>query len=569
MKRILLLLIAGALAALAIWYGVRISEKTSHAVVSALLPRETIFVAHVPDFTQTRDQWHHSDIYQIYREPTVQDFLRKPLARLPKTAATAQTLQEIEQLDPKDAFVALISIDNNNPRFAGGFRFRGSQDAAEAIVGKWRAKLLEKNPAAKREKVAYQQHQIETIAAAAFTLATAYDGHWFFASNDVTELKALLDRTDRHSKDPQGTLDGGESYRAAAAHMPSSYAAFFYLQPKAFADKLASLRAAIGQRITPDQRTMVEKVRGICGTTRFENGKIRDVIFVGMPKLEQDTTLDRSSLTLATKDTFFYLAMLLNLGQKIDTIHQTAGIGGRVQQLFQTLSANGITADDWKAAFGLELGSFADWPANARWPSLLLALPVKDTTKASQIVEALTKVDEDATWTRMEKNGVHYFSMQSPASFVPITPSFALSNRILVAGLDRVSVEEVMKRAGISAADLSNSQVYSAAAGSVPVPTNFFAYVDTALLYSRLDATLRPMLLMSAAFMPKMNDYVDVSKLPAPEAITKHLSPIVSSQRYERDGYMAESVGPVTLNQAAIGLGLPAAFWAIGWQRGR
>jgi hypothetical protein len=383
------------------------------------------------------------------------------------------------------------------------------------------------------------------------------------------ELKALLDRTDRHSKDRQGTLDGGESYRAAAAHMPSSYAAFFYLQPKAFADKLASLRAAIGQQVTPDQRTMVEKVRAICGTTRFENGKIRDVIFVGMPKLEQDATLDRSSLTLATKDTFFYLAMLLNVGQKIDTINQTAGIGGRVQQLFQTLSANGITADDWKAAFGLELGSFADWPANARWPSLLLSLPVKDATKASQIVEALTKVDEDATWTRMEKNGVRYFSMQSPASFIPITPSFALSNRILVAGLDRVSVEAVMKHVGVSAADLSNSQVYSATARSVPVPTNFFAYVDTALLYSRLDATLRPMLLMSAAFMPTMNDYVDVSKLPAPEVITKHLSPIVSSQRYERDGYMAESVGPVTLNQAAIGLGLPAAFWAVGRQRGR
>ncbi|PYL15310.1 MAG: hypothetical protein DMF46_06515, partial [Verrucomicrobia bacterium] len=185
MKRIFLLLIAGALAALAIWYGVRISEKTSHAAVSALLPSKAIFVAHVPDFNQTRDQWHHSDIYQIYREPTVQDFLRKPLSRLPKRDATAQTLQEIEQLDPKDAFVALTSIDNNNPRFAGGFRFRGSQDAVEAIVGKWRAKLLEKNPTAKREKLAYQQHQIETIAAAAFTLATAYDGHWFFASSDV------------------------------------------------------------------------------------------------------------------------------------------------------------------------------------------------------------------------------------------------------------------------------------------------------------------------------------------------------------------------------------------------
>jgi len=569
MKRIFLLLIAGALAALAIWYGVRISEKTSHAAVSALLPSETIFVAHVPDFNQTRDQWHHSDIYQIYREPMVQDFLRKPLSRLPKRDATAQTLQEIEQLDPKDAFVALTSIDNNNPRFAGGFRFRGSQDAAEAIVSKWRAKLLEKNPMAKREKLAYQQHQIETIVAAAFTLATAYDGHWFFASSDVTELKALLDRADRRSKDRQGTLDGGESYRAAAAHMPSSYAAFFYLQPKIFADKLASLRAAIGQPVTPDQHTMVEKVRAICGTARFENGKIHDVIFVGMPKLEQDATLNRSSLTLATKDTFFYLAMLLNLGQKIDTINQTAGIGGRVQQLFQTLSANGITADDWKAAFGLELGSFADWPANARWPWLILALPVKDAAKANQIVEAFTKADEDATWTRTEKDGVRYLSMQSPASFIAITPAIALSNRMLVAGLDPVSVEEAMKRDGSSAADLSNSQVYKAAVRSVPAPTNFFAYVDTALLYSRLDATLRPMLLMGAAFMPTMNNYIDVSKLPSPEVITKHLSPIVSSQRYERDGYMAESVGPVTLNQAAIGLGFPAAFWAIGRQRGR
>jgi hypothetical protein len=130
-------------------------------------------------------------------------------------------------------------------------------------------------------------------------------------------------------------------------------------------------------------------------------------------------------------------------------------------------------------------------------------------------------------------------------------------------------VETAMKRDGSSTADLSSSQVYKAAARSVPAPTNFFAYVDAALLYSRLDATLRPMLLMGAALMPAMNDYVNVNKLPAPEVITKHLSPIVSSQRYERDGYMAESVGPVTLNQAAIGLGLPAAFWAMGRQQGR
>jgi hypothetical protein len=68
------------------------------------------------------------------------------------------------------------------------------------------------------------------------------------------------------------------------------------------------------------------------------------------------------------------------------------------------------------------------------------------------------------------------------------------------------------------------------------------------------------MLLMSAAFMPAISDYVDVGKLPPPEIVTKHLSPIVSSQRYEGGGYVTESTGPVTLD---LGLGLPAVVWAL------
>ena len=61
---------------------------------------------------------------------------------------------------------------------------------------------------------------------------------------------------------------------------------------------------------------------------------------------------------------------------------------------------------------------------------------------------------------------------------------------------------------------------------------------------------------MAAAFMPAIARSVDLGKLPSPEVITKHLSPIVSSQRYDRDGYVAESLGPITLDQAAIGLAI-------------
>ena len=554
MRGLIFLLIALA-AVFAGWYYWNLSQQISSAPVSALLPRETIFLAHMPDFNRTRDEWYRSDIYQLYHEPAVQDFLRKPLGNLPTTNAFgAQTLLEIEQLDPKQAFLALTSMDNNNPRFVGGFRFRGSQEEAERIISRWRSGFLGQTLAAKREKLQYQRHEIELVTAAPFTLATTYDRPWFFAATDLTELKALLDRADYRAKNSEATLDKDEAYREALSHRPSNYAVFFYLQPKIFSERLAALRAAVRSTPTPGETTMLEKMRCIAGSIRFDNGKIHDVLFLGMPKLQNEGTVTRSSVSLGTKETFFYLSMLFNLGEKIDTLNQAAAFAGT--KVFQALVDSGITADDWKAAFGLELASLADWPSSAHWPSLLLTLPVTDAAKAGKITDALIRADEDAIWTQTEKDGVRYFSKQSAASLVAITPTIAVSNRILVAGLNPVSVEEAMKRSGTGSAGLSDSSTYKAAERLLPAPTNFFAYVDTALLYSRLDASLRPMLLMAAAFMPAVAGSIDATKLPSPEVITKHLSPIVTSQRYDHDGYVAESIGPITLDQSAIAVAI-------------
>jgi hypothetical protein len=554
MRRTVLLVIAGAVAVFAIWYVRRISQETSSASVTALLPRETIFLAHVPDFNRTHDEFDHSDVCLLYREPAVQEFLHNPLTKLPKKAAASQTLREIERLDPKNAFFALTSMANDSPKVVMGFRFREDPNSAEKIITGWCSEALG-NPS-NRETIEYQRRKIHISTFGLFSLASVYDRNWFFASNNLAEIKALLDRADGRVKNAKNTLDADESYRAAGAHMPSSYAASFYLQPKTISERLAALRATIQSSGATDERVLLEQVRSISGAMYFESGKIHDLLFVGMPKLEQDATLSRSSLALGTKETFFYLSMLLNVGQKIDALNQAAGTGGAVQKFFQTFSDSGITADDWKASFGVELGSLADWPSNAPLPSLILTLPVIDMVKASKIVEAVTHADKNAIWTQTEKDSVRYFSMPSPADLVAITPTIALSNRIVVAGFNPVSIEQAIKRDGSGSSELSNSQTYQTAAKLVPSPTNFFAYIDAALFYSRLDASLRPMLLMASAFMPGMTDSVDLTRLPAVEVITKHLSPIVSSQRYDGDGYVAESVGPITLDQSAIGLAI-------------
>jgi hypothetical protein len=555
MKRLGLLIALAAIAAGGVVYTVRHAQDTSQAAVTALLPRGTVAFIHLPDFNRTRDDWHQTDIYKLSQEPAVRDFLNRPLSKLPQRDTATQTIGQVEKLSVKDAFVAVTSIENNEPHLVGGFRFRGSESDAEVVIARWRSQIV--RDSSQRETVDYEQHKIDIVGATPNQIASVYDGQWFFASNDLAELKTVLDRLDGREKDRQTLLESEENFRGAMAHMPATYALLFYVQPKAVSEKLASLRNALGAAGNPNE--VVDQIRSVCGVTRFEDGKMRDVLFVGMPQAQPDRKLTRSSLDLGTADTFFYLATLIN-ADSVGRLSQSGVPSGTwLQKVFDAAARGGVTADDWKAAFDLELASLADWPQTSHWPSIIATLPVKDFGRASKVVEVVTHaIDEDAAWTKSEKNGVVYFYMQTPAALLAITPTIALSNRRLVVGLDAVSVESAITRSGKSS--LTDSPTYKSAVRSIPTPTGAFVYVDAALLYSRLDAALRPMLLMSAAFMPAISDYVDVGKLPPPEVVAKHLSPIVSSQRYEGDGYVTESVGPVTLSEAAVAVAIPAIF---------
>jgi hypothetical protein len=183
-------------------------------------------------------------------------------------------------------------------------------------------------------------------------------------------------------------------------------------------------------------------------------------------------------------------------------------------------------------------------------------LPIKDPAKANKILSVITTANEDsAAWTHQEKDGVQYFSTRSGGQLFSLSPTIGLSDRMLVASADAGSVEAAMKRSANGNSELAASKNFLIAERAVPTAKQAFTYIDPALIYTRIDATLRPMLFMSAAFLPGIAETVDLNKLPAPEIITKHLSPIVMSQSYDGDGYIAESVGPVTVYQTIVGVG--------------
>jgi hypothetical protein len=564
MRRLGLLILLAAVAAGGVVYTVRQAKNTSPGAVTAILPRTTIALAYLPDFNRTRNEWHRTDIYQLYQEAAVQDFLKKPLSKVPQRDTAADIAGRLQKLDPEDAFLAVTSMENNEPHLVGGFRFHGSQSAAEEIIAQWRPKIV-RDPSV-RESVEYQQHTIEIVGAAPNQMATVYDRQWFFVSNDLSELKAILDRVDARNKDEASTLEKNDEFRKAMAHMPSSYALMVYLQPQGLSQEFASMRNTTGA--SSDQIDAFRQIRSLCAVTRFDNGKMRDVLFIGTSTAKSNEALNRKSLTLGTSETFLYVAMLLN-PDRLATINQgTWFLGSWPQKIFDAANRAGITADDWKAAFEPESGTLADWPQNARWPSIIATLYVRDPARANKLVNGLLNaMDENGNWTKREKAGVAYFSLQTPAALLAITPTLGLSNRALLVGLDAASVESAVDRTAQPSLGLSSSATFKTASRSVPAPTDAFVYLDTGLLYSHLDSALRPMLLMSAAFMPAISDYVDVGRIPPPEVVIKHLSPIVCSQRFDGDGYVTESIGPVTLSEAAIGVGLPAILWGETRQR--
>lgn len=557
MKKLLAVLVFAFLAAAAVWVVMRIQLAKRAALVPELLPQKTLLLVEVPDFQRTLTRWHESDLYQIWREPSVQAWLQKPLARLPKGGGGGKTLTDFLQLGPTRGFLALTSLESNEPKLIGGFHFDQSPEETRRFVEQRETDFLARTANAKRETIVYEQHKIETVSVSHFVFARAYDNQWFFASNDVATLKALLDRADHRREKADASLGESEAFAAAAKHLPAEYAGMIFLDPRPFVEKLMPLIAMTGQSLPMDQLQRLKQVRSVAAAVGFDHGKMRETDFVAMPHAGAEEKLKRHLLGTAGANTFLYSASRVHWSDNLlaPSAPTAVGLPALVRQFTAAMTTRGISLDELRTAFGEELEIVGDWPADAHWPTLVATLPVNDSARGRKIVEALTSVEiAGAAWTRSDENGVAVYSAQPFGGFHPVRPSIAVSDTRIIVGLDAAAVGAALSRVAQPTGELDKSAIFRDAAALVPPADSAFNYVDTSLFYQRADAAIRPLLLMGAALYPGLAQTVDFSKWPAPEEIAKHLSPIVMSQRYDNDGYVTESVGPVTFREATIGL---------------
>jgi hypothetical protein len=549
MKRLLLVILLGAIAALTAYYIVRQHPAAVPSAIANLLPADTALFIHMPDAEENRDAWHRTDLYQLYREPAVQDLLQKPKSRLPEKGTLKEAWHDSASLRMRNGFLATNNFDSL--RLIGGFEFRCQEKEAESVIERWKSRLLAKAPGTERSSTDYEKHHIDILTSGQFTFASTIAGHQFLAAATVEDLKALLDRVDGRTKTP--ALDSDANFRTAMKQMPADYAWMFYLQPKPLAQKLATLRAQGGRALRSDQQTTIERIQSFSHAMVFDGGKIRDIGFAAMPRLAE-TKLERTTLTLAPADTLLYCAFIVNMQEQFEWALEPAGAGSMaapLQPISNALSSAGVTKEDWKAAFGDEISVLAAWPANAKLPNAVLTVAVRDSARARTIAGAIAS---SSGWQKSSRNNAEYYSAPTSGVLAAVNPTLAVSERLLVVGLDAASVDRVVTQAA-PGNGLNGSENFRAASKLVPEPQQMFAYIDLAALYSRLDATLRPILQMSAAFVPGLSERFDPNKLPPTDVVTKHLRPVVASQSYIDGGYRSESAGTITMGQAGIAAG--------------
>ncbi len=556
------------------------------AASAGYLPAETLLLLSVPDPQQTAADWKTTDLYKIWSEPSVQAFLAKPLAKIPPNKDVDDTLAQIERVNPHHLFVALTALDekNNKPHGLAGFQFRGTNAEVEQLLGKPKEALRGKNPAGKADLVKYQDHSLETFTDPdGDTIASVYVNDWYFVSNDLALLEATLDRVDHRAPAGAPTLESDPDFKTVLAKMPAHPATLIFAKPRIFFDRIFALAATSGQTVSEEQLAEIRKIKAVGATTSIDNGKLRDTIYSLAPGYKLSSgTLQMSALPLTSANTLLFYAGMLQIPEHLD-IPKTPGGGPNAMgyallgQYAKQMQERGLTVENFNTAFGHELSFQLDWPAASNQPTLVLSLDVRDPAASAKFLDSLIKLapwptvakgakPDDATalsWQLSDADGFSYRSLSIPnVNFA--SPTLTLTDKHLIVGLSMSGVHDAVAHEKTGGANFTAGEAYKTAAATVGKPNFVTTYLDTKPLFERTYAALKPLALFGAAFAgPQVNDYVDLGKLPDGDAIAKHLTPIVLSEKADDQGILMESVGPVTFIQASAGFGVVAGAAAI------
>src|SRR5437764_590536 len=186
MKRLLLVIVLLVIAALTAYYITRQHPAAVPSTIANLLPADTALFIHLPDAEKNAQAWHRTDLFQLFSEPAVQDFLQKPKSHLPEKGSVREIWNDSASLRIRNAFLATNSFDSL--RLIGGFEFRCGEKEGQALIERWQSKLLSNQSGTQRSSAEYEKHHIDIFSSGQFVFASTIVGRQFLAATAVEDL---------------------------------------------------------------------------------------------------------------------------------------------------------------------------------------------------------------------------------------------------------------------------------------------------------------------------------------------------------------------------------------------
>lgn len=507
-----------------------------------LLPAETAALVSLPDLPRSIMRWPQTTLAKIGVEPQMKAFLEKPLQYLTKQQGGDEAAGILWSLKPGRIFAAAIGVSEKDAALLIGFQYWGGKPAHDAAVARLRQEIDAGGPAAEVKTETYEGAEIAVSVHQGVTICNASHGQWGFISNNLPALKETLDRAAGRRK--EGLLAESPRYKQVLSHLSVEPDLLVYVQPQTFLDALLAAGRAFGARQIPQQIEQARLVEAVGIATKLDGANIRDSIFVLRPNPPDVGSLTPAALKITTKNTTAFFSFVVDFAQIFRATDNPALAPLARIPAVQNSQLPRLIPE----ALGPDCALSLTWPEGQFKPEGALAVTVRDPAKAEACLQEMVALFPDTTVT--DHSGLLYYSFPSLQSAFAL-PALTLTDGFLLIGLDAAELDRA--RQAIQTNDtLENSPTFGPVRETFRSANEVFGYVDAKAVFERGFPFVRQIVTFGAAMMPGMSDLIDASKIPDTETIAKHLQPIVYAQTRLADGYLVESSGPITMNQAVL-----------------
>ncbi|MDD5200792.1 MAG: hypothetical protein PHC88_13425 [Terrimicrobiaceae bacterium] len=550
MKRVLLLLVVLALLVVGAFL---IFSRRGITEGAQLLPADTVFYAAVPDVRRSAERWPKTALAQIGAEQAVADFLKKPVD-LVASQGGIEGLDLLFRVKPGRFFVAVTAIRDTGGDAILGFEFFGGQKELDGAMDRFYRELGKSVPGSKRSTSAFQGDTLTTFAGAAPILFSASHGNWGFLSNSEALLKQTLDRA--AGRDRSTSLATNTEFQGVVGRLSKDPELLWFGRLKPVVDLLL----AIGQKqpnatVNPKQLAQLEKFRALGGTLLFDGAEQKEATFVLCPAAPKLPLADHSPMALASAETTFFYDATMDW----KTASSDEYIESLPPEARSFLAGAKIDLKQLPEIFGNDFGVIVNWPSSAMIPAVLAVMEVKDRKRAEGLADSLL-ASVGVPTTGSELHGARIFGFPT-MKIQLIDPSVAIGDKFVFASLTGRELERALSTQS-GTPILETSKAFQPALAAYKAGGQAFGYLDSKALFESIYNRVRPIALFAATMSADVGKFVDISKLPETETISRHLSPIIYTNKQLADGWLIESSGPVTLSQVffVVGGGAGAAY---------